>query len=144
MLLYFELSLLYQLMKFLLFFFSKMRTTSTRSCRNCGKCCDCYKNLTSYGNVIETSFGGQCTSRITWRQCSTCGTDISDKPANHKLCFSCNKNKGRGSVHDVFFTANPDNPYKRQEKRRCRQCCCDISDRPENHVQCLRCWRKFK
>ena len=56
--------------------------------------------------------------------CQYCGTDISDRPENHTLCYECYMEQQR-----------------QPPRRRCSDCGTDICDRPENHTQCLQCYR---
>jgi len=92
------------------------------------------------------------------RQCKECNQDISDRPANHRLCLGCFRSakypKKRKSPEVKKTNAPKKNksPEARKTKtsnsdhfeRQCEECNQDISDRPANHCLCLGCFRSAK
>ena len=61
------------------------------------------------------------------RRCEECRNDITDRPENHALCFTCYRDQ---------FVRRPSGARRRQ----CAACDGDISDRPKHHALCFECF----
>lgn len=61
------------------------------------------------------------------RRCEECRDDITDRPENHILCFTCYRTQSVGRGRGA-------------RRRRCADCAGDISDRPEHHAHCWVCF----